>query len=475
MPVLLLTMIGVSSHTRSNDFDLPVLGDTASAMISPKQEYELGRAWLGAFRSRVRTLDDPELQTYLENLLYDLAQHSNLHDNRLEVVIINNSTLNAFAVPGGVVGVHTGLFNFSDTEDQLASVLSHELAHLSQRHFARSLQNNKASTMGTMAGLLAGIILAATVGGDAGMAAMTMTQAAALESNLRYSRQNEQEADRIGIETLYESGRNPAATPAMFEKMLAATRYTGQKPPEFLLTHPLTEKRVADAQGRVRSYPARQYPLLPQYHLMRARALLWIDNNAQKSIQRFSAELDGFTNSATAARYGLALAQSRNGQDSLAWKTFQPLLESEPKNLIFQLAASELEYNGGAFDDCLQRLTELETMHGGNYALQRYKAETLLKLGKTQESERVLENLSQKRPSDPEVWFELAETSGLAGDIVGVHTARAEYYILIGVYDKAREQLNYAKRLVGSNYRESSILDARVVEVEALMEKAKQL
>ena len=470
-----LALPAFSPAVQGDEFDLPVLGDTTSGIISRQQEYELGRAWLGAFRSRVRTLDDPELQTYLENLLYDLAEHSRLQEPRLELVIVNNPNLNAFAVPGGVVGVHTGLFRYADNEHQLASVLAHELAHLSQRHFARSLENRKSGAVGTMAGLLAGIILAATVGGDAGMAAMTMTQAAALESNLRYSRQNEQEADRIGIETLYESGRDPAATPAMFEKMLAATRYTGRRPPEFLLTHPLTEKRVADARNRVHSYPARQYPLLPRYHYMRARALLWLDDNPGKSIQRFAAELDGYTQSADAARYGLALARSRAGDHEEARETLSPLLESSPRNIVLQLAAVELEFNADQFEKSLERIAGLEPLYGSNYALQRYKAEALLKLGKTQASEQVLEDLARQRPTDPEVWFELAEISGLAGDIVGVHKARAEYYLLIGVYDKAREQLTYAKRLVGDNFRENAILSARLEEVEVLMKKAEQL
>jgi len=302
-----------------------------------------------------------------------------------------------------------------------------------------------------------------------------MSQAAALENNLRYSRQNEQEADRLGIRTLYEAGRDPNATPAMFEQMLSASRYTGQKPPEFLLTHPLTEKRVADAQNRAQGYPMRQYPLQPQYYYMRARAQLWIDHNPQKSVQRFSNELSGFTASEKASRYGLALAQSRSGQDDLAWKTFAPLLEAEPQNIVLQLAAVELEYNRGAFDKALARIKKLEPLNGSNYALQRYKADALLKSGKNQASERVLTELTKQRPNDPEVWFELAEISGLAGNIIGVHKARAEYFILIGVYDKAMEQLTYAKRLVASDYRESAITEARLEEVQKMMEKVKEL
>lgn len=459
----------------SGDFNLPVLGDTTSAIISPEQEYELGRAWLGAFRSRVKTLDDPQLQSYLESLVYDLAQHSQLNDFRLEVIIINNPTLNAFAVPGGVIGVHTGLFRYAESEYQLASVLSHELAHLSQRHFARSLENRKASSVGTMAGLLTGIILAATVGADAGMAAMSMTQAAALQSSLRYSRQNEQEADRLGIQTLYESGRDPAAVSEMFERMLAATRYTGQRPPEFLLTHPLTEKRVGDARARVGNYPLRQYPVKPQYHFMRSRAVLWMDGNPAKSAQSFKSEMEGVSASRDASTYGLALAYSMMGKHQQARNLLTPLLDKEPGNFSLRLAEIELAENRGDYSTALEQISSLEGMHGKDYALQRYKADILMKAANYQGSETILESLSRQRPHDPEVWYQLAEVSGLAGDIVGVHKARAEYFVLIGVYDKAREQLTYAQRMVSNDFRESAILRTRLEELDKLIKRSEEL
>lgn len=473
--VLSLLLVFTSINISARDFDLPDLGDTTSGIISPQQEFELGRAWLGMFRSRVKTLDDPELQQYLESLLYDLAEHSEVRDKRLELIVINNPNINAFAVPGGVVGVHTGLFNYAENEHQFASVLSHELAHLSQRHFARGLENRKTNAVGTMAGMLAGILLAATVGSDAGLAAMTMTQAASLESSLRYSRQNEQEADRLGIETLYKSGRDPAATSEMFDQMLAATRYTGFKPPEFLLTHPLTERRVADARGRISNYPTRQYPLRPEYDFMRARALLWMDSNPNKSIQRFRNELDGYSASPTASAYGLALAYSRQGSDKEAFETLTPILEKDPNNFRLKLAMVELESNAGQHEKALASLARLEPLYHSNYAIQRYKAEIYLQQANYQRSKEVLAALSEARPNDPKVWFQLAEVSGLAGDIIGVHKARAEYYILIGVYDKAKQQLSYARKLVGDNYREVSIIEARLAEIDRMAEKREAL
>lgn len=471
LTLTLLQPLAVSA----NDLNLPALGDAGAGTISLQQERELGQAWLRVLRSQVRTHNDPEMVQYLENLLFDLAANSEIEDPRLDLVIINNPTMNAFAVPGGVVGVHTGLFLYAENEHQLASVLAHELAHLSQRHYARQLGNQKAASYGTLAGLLAGIVLAATVGSDAGMAAMTATQAAALDSYLRYSRQNEQEADRLGIETMVRSGHDPAAVPAMFERMLAATRYTGQKPPEFLMTHPLTEKRVADSRARSSKYPSRHYIDPPEYALMRARALIAIDRNPGRSIQRFRQELEGHSLSDRGATYGLSLALSAAGEYREARATLMPLLQKEPGSLTLQLAMANIDRAAGRHDEALSRVDNMAFYHPDSYALKMARAEILMQANRYGESQKELESLSKSRPTDPEVWFQLAEVSGLAGDIAGVHKARAEYFILTGIFDKAREHLGYAKRLLRDDYKENSILDQRLRDLAALEKRAKKI
>ncbi len=472
---LALYPITSSQRSHASEIKLPMLGDTTSGIVSLQQEHELGRAWLKMFRRRVTTLHDPLMQDYLENLIYRLASHSELLDRRLELIVVNNATMNAFAVPGGVVGVHTGLFLFAENEAQLSSVLAHELAHLSQRHFARNLANQKASSYTTMAGMLVGLILAATVGGDAGMAAMTMTQASAMDSGLRFSRQYEQEADRLGIDTLYRAEMDPGAVPAMFERMLAATRYIGRRPPEFLLTHPLSEKRVADARGRTSRFPTRYYPDNLDYHLIRTRALIAIDGNAQYSINRFKNELQGHSLSTEAATYGLALAQSAAGQHKKAQQNLKTLLEKSPQRFIYRFSAIELQRAGEEFDQAFVAIDKLGHDYPSNYPLQAELAETLLQNRQYAKSEQVLEKLSQQRPNDPDVWFELAETSGLAGDIPGVHIARAEYYLLTGVFNKAREQLRYAKRLLRQDFKQTAMIDQRLRDLSAMEASMKKL
>ena len=184
------------------EYNLPSLGDTSSSIMSAQQEYQLGRAWLSMLRGAVPTMDDPLIKSFIEHHVYGIAETSQLEDRRLAFVLIDSPQLNAFAAPGGVVGVNGGLFLNAYTEAEFASVMAHELAHLSQRHFARNLQQQERMRIPMMTAMLAGVILAAAGGGDAGIAALASTQAAAIQEQRRFSRQNEQEADRSGLTNL---------------------------------------------------------------------------------------------------------------------------------------------------------------------------------------------------------------------------------------------------------------------------------
>ncbi len=465
----------LTGPTYSADIKLPSLGDSTSGIVSQQQEYELGRAWLRAYRSRIKEHDDTLLHNYLEQLVYKLAVYSELQDHRLELVTINNASMNAFAVPGGVIGVHTGLFIYAKSEHQLSSVLSHELAHLSQRHFARRLETQKRSSTVTMAGMLGALILAATVGGDAGLAAMTATSAAARGSALRYSRQNEQEADRIGIQTMSAAGMDPNAMPGMFEQMLQATRYTGSKPPEFMLTHPLTENRVADARNRARQYPPKQYLDNIEYHLMRIRALVAIDKSPSVSLNRFEHELSGNSLNKEAAQYGLVLTHTMLGDYSTARSNLRNLLKKSPDRLTYLLADIEIDRADKKFDFAVTKTKKLLQYHPSSYPLKMSLAETYLKANRFYESEVVLTDLTQTRPNSPHVWYELAEVRGLAGNISGVHLARAQYFIINGVFDRARDQLGYAQKLLVHDYKQTAIIEQQLRDLAALEKKMDDL
>lgn len=464
-----------STPSLSADIKLPFLGDSASGVVSKQQEYELGRLWLKSFRSRVREFDDPLMQQYLEQLLYNLATYSDLEDPRLELIVVKNPSMNAFAVPGGVVGFHTGVFAFAENEDQMVSVLAHELAHLSQRHFARGVEAQRASSIISMAGLLASLVIAATAGGDAGMAAITSTQAMTMQGQLRYSRSNEKEADRMGMQTMERASRDPAAVAGMFETMLRATRFSGSRLPEFLLSHPVTEKRIADARGRAMGNSMRHYVSNPEYFLMQARAMVAMEKSPNDSVKRFQAKLDSNTQNADAANYGLALAYIKLDEYAKAGKILDQLIQANPFLLTFRHSDIELDIARKDYSIALAKLNKLLGRNPNNYPLSRLKSEALWQDHQYEAAGEVLTALSRMRPEDPMVWYQLAEVRGLAGNISGVHQARAEYFILVGAFGKARDQLSLAVKLVALDFKRSAIIRQRLKDIAAMEDRLEKL
>jgi predicted Zn-dependent protease len=443
--------------------DLPSLGDASSAIVSPEQEHQLGHAWLSMLRGQVSVISDPQLKDFVESSVYHLAETSDLQDHRLSFILIKDPQINAFAAPGGIVGVNGGLFLYAQTEAEYAAVLAHELGHLIQRHFARGVEAQQRMQLPLMAAMLAGIVAAAAGAGDAGIAAIAGTQAAAIQNQLRFSRQNEQEADRVGVVNLVRAGYDPRAMPDMFERLARQYRYD-QKPPEFLLTHPVTESRIADTRNRAEQYPQKGTEDSLRYQLMRARVQLIFENTPGLATKRFRATLDE-TPKADAARYGLAIGLTRSGQLDEARNVIKPLLDKSPDDITYNLAQVDLDEASNRLADAQQRVDRLLRLYQDSYPLIQAQASLLIKQNQPQQAEKVLSSLVKSRPADPDVWSQLAEVRGLSGDIIGVHEARAEYLALIGDYDQAIQQLDFAKRRAAANFPLASKIDARQREL----------
>lgn len=465
MPIraLLFSLMTVIAVPAFAEFNLPSLGDTSSSIMSREQEYQLGRAWLSMLRGSVRTLEDPLLKDYIESHVFGLAETSQLDDRRLTFVAINSPQLNAFAAPGGIIGINGGLFLHAHTEAEFASVMAHELAHLSQRHFARGLQHQQQNRIPLMTAMLASIILAASGGGDAGFAALASTQAAAIQEQRRFSRQNEQEADRIGLLNLKQAGFDPNAMPNMFERLAKLSRFS-RTPPEFLLTHPVSQSRIADSRNRAGQLDNDGRLDSLYYQMMRARVQLFYEDSPGLAAQRFRALLDQHEGDHSAARYGLALALTRGGQYDAAEEELEPLLAEHPNNIAVQLARVELDNSRNQLDAALARLDRLLQTQPDNYPLLNAKADVLLRKRDYSAAERVTDRLARLRPEDPDVWYLVSEIRGLAKNILGVHQARAEYFMLAGDLDQADQQLEQALKLA-DNFVVSSRINARQEEV----------
>lgn len=441
-------------------FNLPSLGDSSSSIISPEQEHQLGRAWLSILRGQVRQLEDPLLKDYIETSVYRLAESSQLNDRRLEFIILASPELNAFAAPGGIIGVNGGLLLHAQTEAEYASVLAHELAHLSQRHFARGLEAQKRMQVPFMAAMLAGVIAAAAGGGDIGMAAILSTQAAAIQEQRRFSRQNEQEADRIGLLNLHKAGFEPRAMPSLFERLMRQYRFDSM-PPEFLLTHPVSESRIADTRNRAEQYSDGQGVVDSLYYqLMRARLQLTFEDTSGLALKRFRNLLNQDP-SLDSARYGLVLALIRSSQLAEAQSNLDQLLKKTPDSIIYNLASVDLELSRSQYEQANIRVDKLLQRHPTNFPLLSAKYEIQLKQKDISGAEKTINQLLKQRPNDPDIWFEVAEIRGLANDIVGLHEARAEFFSRVGDYTQAIEQLDYARRRASNNFPRAARIDAR--------------
>lgn len=457
------------SFTSLAEVELPDLGDTSSTTISPVQEKMLGQRWLRAYRSQVPTSSDPLIINYLEQLFAQLIPYSQLTEKRIDLVVVENKTLNAFAVPGNIIGVHTGLLNYAKSENQLATVLAHEMGHLSQRHYARRLEQQKNMMVPMLAGMLAGLVLAANSNSDAGMAAIMGTQAAAQQASLAFSRQNEQEADRIGMQTMVEAGLDPHAAADMFEEMVRANRLN-RRPPEYLLTHPVSETRVADARNRAQQYPRKPSADDLEYQLMRTRVRFAAEETPQIAAKMFKSELDKESLSPDASRYGWALALANASQFDAARDALAPLLAKEPERVTYQIMRADIEIAAEHYKAALGILEAQLGKHPNSYPLIVRHAEALMKAGLYKQCAEILDRYSRKRSNDDYVWYLLAEVNGLAGNILGVHEARAEYFILNGVYDRAQIQLRNALKLTKDNAYRTALIEERLKYVEAQLQ-----
>lgn len=465
-----LLALGISSTSASNS--LPSIGEPVTTAAT-LEEKRLGQTWLRLYRRQVAISSDPIVVEYTENLLQHLAQYNPEAGDEFFLVIAKNQTLNAFAVPGGVIGVHTGLFQYAQTEDQFASVLAHELAHLSQRHYARGVEKHKGQQLANMAAILASLVLAASSGnGEAGLAAIQASQASLIDQQLRFSRRYEEEADRIGMTTLAKAGFDPHAVAEVFEQMQRAAQFSTE-PPEFLLTHPVTAKRIADAENRARGYTNQHSPSSLAYDLVRSRVLFQQEETPQQAIYRFQSELKGFSPSADGSRYGLALALTANKEYDRAQEVLAPLLQQHPQAIPLIIAQSNIDAGNNHIDQAIAGLTKALKRKPDSYALHIQHFRILAANNDYPNAIYVLKQLQDKRPQDPYIWYHLAELAGLSGDILTLHQARAEYFILYGNFERAENQLNNLIKKFGDNKKAVALAKQRLEDIEEIRKASK--
>ncbi|MCP5312888.1 MAG: M48 family metallopeptidase [Chromatiaceae bacterium] len=464
----LLLLAAPAPPAMALDTDLPDLGNSAGSLMSPKRERDLGKAFMRGVRRSEKVMDDPLLADYIEHLGQKLVAASDVKGTPFHFFLIDDPTINAFAGPGGHIGVFSGLVMTTDTESELAAVLAHEIAHVTQQHLMRAWESTSQLSIPSAAVLLAAIVLGATVGGDAAAAAAVGGQAALIQQQINFTRANEQEADRVGIDILAHSGFEPRAMPSFFDRMGKANRIYASKLPEFLMTHPVTTSRTADALGRAEQFAYRQAPEDLRYQLARINLVQRQMDRPEEAVRELGLMLeDGRFRNEAALRYGIALAQIRAGQFDDAAKTLDRLLEQHPEVVEFVVSRAQIDAQQGATERALKRLERSLTADPGSLALNLTYAETALAAGKPADAETRLQRFLDFRGEEPRIYQLLSRAAGDQDKRALGHEYLAEYYYLTGDVKAAILQLEIALKVPGLNFYDASRLESRLVDLRA--------
>ena len=412
--------------------ELPSISSANSSALQLDQEYRLGQAWVRMVRGRANLYDDPVVESYLQGLLGRLAPVSELQDQRLTLVLIDSAEVNAFAAPGGIIGINAGLMLAAQREDELASVIAHELAHLSQRHYAQQQASSERSKPLVLAGILGGILLS-SISTDAGIAVMQGTVGATSSTQLAFSRANETDADQAGMRTLVNAGFSATAMPRMFNRLQDVHRFSGSAVPEFLRTHPVTQDRIAETSNRAFSLPQPSvYSDSTEFLIARARVMAHLADTSRT--------MEGSNQPLNA--YLLAVKAKQTDRAESLWQQLNPGLRQSPWLQLTRI--EQLEFNGAQEAQNLK--AQLLDLYPDDYAVQRAQIDWLIKEERIADAVWVLRELVRDHPDNPELWYQLAETSGMQSDRVWIHRARVEYFLLRGDYDLALRQLDFARR-----------------------------
>ena len=390
--MLVTLLVWPASYGYAAEIALPEIGDSAGALISPQQEYRIGQAFFWRLQQSVDLVEDPEINHYIKSLGQRLVTNSDEPALPFKFFMVPDPRVNAFAAPGGFIGVNAGLLLTSQEEDELASVLAHEIAHVTQRHLLRSLEKHQQGSIPRAAALLGAALLAA-VDPQAGVAALTVVQASGVQSQIDHTRAHEAEADNLGMLNLVRAGFDAQAMPTFFERLQQSSRfYNSSSVPEFLRTHPVTTSRIAEARGRAVTYTRtgqRRDDL--SFYLMREKLRVMTSTNLIGLKQHYiSALAKGNNRNAIASRYGYALALTAMGDYSRARKEMRSLIEGDAERLTYQLALADIEQASGRLTKALNLYQANQRLYPNDYALSVKQAIALLQAHQPKRAARLL-------------------------------------------------------------------------------------
>ena len=441
---------------------LPDLGDTSSGSLSAHYERELGQEMVREIRRSLADFEDVQTRDYIRAMGARLSSQSALGAD-FSFFVLKDPSVNAFALPGGFVGVNTGLILATRDEHALAAVMGHEIAHVTQKHLARSFQLAERLSLPAAAAMLAGLLL----GGEAGQAAATAAMGGIMQKQIGFTRNNEEEADSIGLQYLVRAGYDPQGMVRMFETLQNATRFYGSGPPEFLRTHPIHTNRIADAQALTQRYPKRSPASGKAFHLIRARIQVLTAAHLPTLLKEVDGRLNsGQTTHEESDRYARALILHRLSRLDEARTELEGLLKRDEGQPAYQLAMADVEAAARQPERAVARLRRLHRQHPEEASVNFALAEILGLAGQSAEAAKLMLAYTREHGDDADAWRVLARAQSDSGQRAAAHASLAEYHYHLGELEPAIQQLEQAVKLPAGDFYESSRIEARLRELK---------
>jgi predicted Zn-dependent protease len=468
-----LFLLSVQLST-AEEIALPELGDSSATSLTPEQERQIGSEVVRRMRQAGYIISDPLIATYVEQVGRSLAEHTQ-SEHKFTFFVVDASSINAFALPGGYIGIHSGLILASQSESELASVMAHEIAHVTQHHLARGVEQANRMQLPLSVALIAAILLS---GGDPNVAnaAMAVSLGGSQQMQLNFTRAHEHEADRVGMQLLASSEFEPRGMAAFFSRLQDESRYYGEGVPEFLSTHPVTTARLAEAQSAAERYPQKMRIDTTPYLVAKARIRLHHSKNATSLLK----ELQDKGGEQSAGRdeidsYLLAITHIALSQATEAEALLQQLVARTPESIAYRDTLGQLHYAQGDYHRAVSLYHDGLKRYPHNERLSLSLAKNLIALHEYTQAREQLQEVLRYTPESAPAYRLIAQLESTAGNQAAAHLAQAEHYRQLEEPHSALEQLKIAKRIKNLDFYHASRIDAFIKEVEESLEKTHDL
>ena len=468
--VLICIAVITASQISIADSNLPDIGGPAGVDLSPGKEIELGKILIAEIRRQLPIINDPELSQYIYSLGTRITSGGLNSNFPFTFLMVYDNAINAFALPGGIVVINTGLLILAEKESEVASVVAHEIAHVTQRHIARNFANAKTFSVVSALTLLGSILATAYGGGDAGTAAFITSQSALQERQLAYSRSFEKEADRVGMQLLVSANIDPQGMPDFFERLNKETQLNRGKIPEFLSSHPLTQNRVIESQDRASQYKGRFISNTIHFDYARARAIA-ISANPNQMIDYFRKESKSQNKLSDTDRYTYAGVLNRAGRNKQALKELKKIDLNVDNELTIKLALAQIYIADRQIDNAETLLNELSEIYPSNLPVVYYHATSLIEKNQAQLALQKLNKLNNTQQQNPAIFKLRAKAASKANLPWLSHESLSDYYAAHGQYGSAMEQIQLSLRSPGIDANSKARVEAKKQQFRELRRK----